>query len=55
MITIEQLKAAKDRTEALHRYLDIDAKTIQLEEEQLRTQDPGFWDDAKRAEEQMKR
>lgn len=55
MITIEQLKAAKDRTEALHRYLDIDAKTIQLEEEQLRTQDPGFWDDAKRAEEQMKK
>ena len=41
--------------EALHRYLDIDAKTMQLEEEQLRTQDPGFWDDAKRAEEQMKK
>ena len=28
---------------------------MQLEEEQLRTQDPGFWDDAKRAEEQMKK
>ena len=55
MITIEQLKAAKDRVEALNRYLDIEAKTIQLEEEQLRTQDPGFWDDAKRAEEQMKK
>ena len=41
--------------EALNRYLDIEAKTIQLEEEQLRTQDPGFWDDAKRAEEQMKK
>lgn len=55
MITIEQLKAAKDRVEALNRYLDIETKTIQLEEEQLRTQDPGFWDDAKRAEEQMKK
>ena len=55
MITIEQLKAAKDRVEALNRYLDIEAKTIQLEEEQLRTQDPVFWDDAKRAEEQMKK
>ena len=55
MITIEQLKAAKDRVEALNRYLDIEAKTIQLEEEQLRTRDPGFWDDAKRAEEQMKK
>ena len=28
---------------------------MQLEEERLRTQDPGFWDDAKRAEEQMKK
>lgn len=55
MITAEQLKDVKDRVEALHRYLDIDAKTIQLEEERLRTQDPHFWDDAKRAEEQMKR
>ena len=55
MITSDQLKDAKDRVEALHRYLDIDAKSMQLEEEQLRTQDPGFWDDAKRAEEQMKK
>lgn len=55
MITSEQLKEAKDRVEALNRYLDIDAKVIQLEEEQLRTQAPGFWDDAKRAEEQMKK
>lgn len=55
MITIDQLKDVKDRAEALHRYLDIDAKTVQLEEEQLRTQAPGFWDDAKRAEEQMKK
>ena len=55
MITIEQLKEAKDRVEALNRYLDIDAKTIELEEEQLRTQAPGFWDDAKKAEEQMKK
>ena len=54
MITIEQLKAAKDRVEALYRYLDIEAKIIQLEEEQLRTQAPVFWDDAKKAEEQMK-
>lgn len=55
MITIEQLKEAKDRADALNHYLDIDSKKIQLEEEQLRTQDPGFWDDAKRAEEQMKK
>ena len=55
MITAEQLKEAKDRVEALNRYLDIDVKKIQLEEEQLRTQAPGFWDDAKKAEEQMKK
>ncbi len=55
MITSDQLKDAQNRVEALHRYLDIDAKQMQLEEEQLRTQDPGFWDDAKRAEEQMKK
>ena len=54
MITIEQLKEVRERTEQLHRYLNIDAKKIQLEEEQLRTQAPGFWDDQKRAEAQMK-
>ncbi len=55
MITIDQLKEVLDRTEALKRYLNIDAKVIQVEEEQLRTQAPGFWDDPKRAEAQMKK
>ena len=41
MITIEQLKDVKERTEALYRYLDIEGKKIQVEEEQLRTQAPG--------------
>ncbi|MBQ4228824.1 MAG: peptide chain release factor 2, partial [Bacteroidaceae bacterium] len=54
MITQDQLKEVKERTEQLHRYLDIDGKKIQYEEEQLRTQAPGFWDDQKRAEAQMK-
>ena len=54
MITLEQLKEVKERTEQLNRYLDIDSKKIQYEEEQLRTQAPGFWDDQKRAEAQMK-
>ncbi len=55
MITIEQLKDVKGRTDDLKRYLDIDAKQIQVEEEQLRTQAPGFWDNAKEAEAQMKK
>jgi Protein chain release factor B len=55
MITAEQLKDVLDRTEALKRYLNIDSKMIQVEEEQLRTQAPGFWDDPKKAEAQMKK
>ena len=54
MITAEQLKALQDRVEQLHRYLDIEAKMMQHSEEQIRTQDPAFWDDRARAEEQMK-
>lgn len=55
MITAEQLKDVQQRTEALHRYLNIDQKQIEYEEEQLRTQVPDFWDDPKRAEAQMKK
>ena len=55
MVTLEQLKDIKERTAALYRYLDIENKKVQVEEEQLRTQVPGFWDDAKKAEAQMKK
>ncbi len=55
MITAEQLKDIQQRTEALHRYLNIDQKKIEFEEEQLRTQAPDFWEDPKRAETQMKK
>lgn len=44
-----------ERAESLRRYLDIDRKKIEFEEENLRTQAPDFWDDPKRAEEQMKK
>ncbi len=55
MITADQLKDIKERTAALKQYLSIDEKMVQVEEEQLRTQVPGFWDDAKAAETQMKK
>ena len=55
VITAEQLKEIQERTEALNHYLDIPSKQMEYEEEQLRTQAPDFWDDAKRAEEQMKK
>jgi peptide chain release factor 2 len=55
MITVEQLKDVMERTEKLHHYLNIDQKKVEFEEEQLRTQAPDFWDDPKRAQEQMKK
>ena len=54
MITADQLKDVLERADALHRYLDIDRKMVELEEEQLRTQAPDFWEDPQRAQEQMK-
>ena len=54
MITQDQLKDVLDRADALNRYLDIDRKKIEFEEEDLRTQAPDFWDDPVRAQEQMK-
>ena len=55
MITIEQLKELQQRADKLKQYLAIDEKRVQLEEEELRTQDPGFWEDAKAAEAQMRK
>ena len=55
MITQEQLKDVLKRVDDLHHYLDIDRKKIEYEEEELRTQAPDFWEDPKRAQEQMKK
>lgn len=55
MITSDQLKNVMERADALHRYLNIDQKKVEFEEEQLRTQAPDFWEDAQRAQEQMKK
>ena len=55
MITQDQLKDVLERADALHRYLEIDKKKIEYEEEDLRTQAPDFWEDRQRAEEQMKK
>lgn len=55
MITSDQLKDIQERADALNKYLNIEAKKMQYEEENLRTQDPHFWDDASAAEEQMKK
>ena len=55
MITIEQLKEIQHRADKLKQYLAIDEKRMQLEEEELRIQDPRFWEDVKAAEVQMRK
>ncbi|WP_148660821.1 peptide chain release factor 2 [Marinilabilia salmonicolor] len=55
MVTSEMMKDLSGREIALRRYLDIDRKKIEIEEEELRTQAPDFWDDPKEAELKMKK
>lgn len=54
MVNQDQIKQVQLRIEAIYNYLKIGEKRIQLKEEELKTQDPNFWDDAKKAESQMK-
>ncbi|MBN2636513.1 MAG: peptide chain release factor 2 [Prolixibacteraceae bacterium] len=54
MIFKDQLDDLLERRDALRRHLDYDAKLIQLQEEELKTQDPEFWNNPKEAETQMK-
>ncbi|WP_288717330.1 peptide chain release factor 2 [uncultured Duncaniella sp.] len=54
-MTQEQLKETFERKLALRRYLDIDSKKIQVEEEELRTHVPDFWEHPKEAQAQMKK
>jgi len=55
MITQEQLKETVERKDALKKYLDVDNKKIQIEEEELRTHVPDFWEHPKEAQAQMKK
>ncbi|MFN4911665.1 MAG: peptide chain release factor 2 [Flavobacteriales bacterium] len=54
MMTSEQNKELENRITKIYSYLKIDEKTERLKEEELKTQDPQFWDDPKKAESQMK-
>jgi peptide chain release factor 2 len=53
-MTGEQNKELEQRIQTIYNYLKIAEKSQQLSEEELRTQDPSFWDDPKKAEAQMK-
>ena len=49
-MTTEQYKALQTRLTAIQSFLKIDEKRMHLKEEELKTQDPSFWDDPKKAE-----
>ena len=53
MITQEQLKETAERRDSLKKYLDVDNKKIQVEEEELRTHVPDFWEHPVEARAQM--
>jgi peptide chain release factor 2 len=54
MINLDQFKELSQRISAIEAYLKIGEKRIQLQEEELKSQDPDFWNDAKAAEVKMK-
>ncbi|MDC6405784.1 MULTISPECIES: peptide chain release factor 2 [Maribacter] len=54
MVTTDHYKGLIDRLGALRRYLDIDAKLIEIENEQEKTLAPDFWDNPQEAQAQMK-
>lgn len=55
MINQDQFKGVKERVEAIESYLKIPEKRMELSEQELKTQDPDFWNDPKEAEIQMKK
>ncbi|MCK0179382.1 peptide chain release factor 2 [Flavobacteriaceae bacterium S0862] len=54
MITSDQIKNLNTRLDKLRHYLDIDAKLIEIQNEEEQTFDPNFWNDSKQAEIVMK-
>lgn len=53
-MTTEQYKALQTRLTTIQSFLKIEEKRMLLKEEELKTQDPSFWDDPKKAEDKMK-
>ncbi|NAS13471.1 peptide chain release factor 2 [Poritiphilus flavus] len=54
MVTTDQQKDLIERLGALRRYLDIDAKLIEIENEEEKTLAPDFWDNPQEAQAQMR-
>lgn len=55
MVLAEQIKEAASRRDTLEKCLDIERKRMDLQNEEEKTQEPDFWDDAARAQEQLRR
>ncbi|MGD9992122.1 MAG: peptide chain release factor 2 [Salinivirgaceae bacterium] len=55
MITTDQKKEIIKRRDTLRGIFDIDKKLLELDEEEQKTHAPGFWDEPKAAEEQLKK
>ncbi|MFI3270067.1 MAG: peptide chain release factor 2 [Rikenellaceae bacterium] len=55
MVTTDQIKGVEERCETLHRCLDIEQRRIELQNEEERTQEPNFWDDAEAARKQLQK
>ncbi|WP_347926107.1 peptide chain release factor 2 [Pontimicrobium sp. SW4] len=54
MVTSDQIKDLNTRLDKLRHYLDIDAKLIEIQNEEEQTFDPNFWNNSKQAEIVMK-
>ncbi len=54
MVNSDQLKEINQRIVAIGTYLKIPEKVLELQESELKSQDPNFWEDSKKAEVQMK-
>ncbi|WP_430468302.1 peptide chain release factor 2 [Winogradskyella ouciana] len=54
MITSDQIKDLNSRLDALRQYLDLDAKLIEIANEEEQTFDPDFWNDSQKAQKIMR-
>lgn len=55
MVNSDQLKELRERISKLLDYLKIDEKKAEIQEKELKSQDPTFWDDPKAAEVLLKK
>ena len=55
MVSDEQIKSLAERLTTLARCLNIEQRRIDLQNEEEKTQEPNFWDDPDRAQEQLRK